>query len=515
MSAKTISHVQGKGSIAHNNRLFSPKNVDSSRTVDNICYISQPIAEAYAELFDKAVEEYNATQKRSDRKIKNGYYEHLFNRSPCNTVVESANGQKSFYEDVVQIGTKDDTGVNSADADLAKFCLDEYMKSFQKRNPNFHVFNAVLHMDEATPHLHIDYIPVGHYNRGVPVQNGLAQALKEMGYGGGKDAINRWRQSERKILKEICIVHGLEIADETLGRGYSMKVEEYKEHQDKIHAYEEREAELEKEIQPLLEAKAVADSVSVSGVKMPLGNSRIVSENEFEAINIQKKALAVQEKTVKAKNAHLDKERFYTDMKEQKLNERAENLNEREKSLDDREIQIAKKEKSVEAKVKAADELYEKQIDINTELDKVSAENKTLKTKVQGYIFMQMKMAELESTLNYTKQKLDESDEKHIQERERELQKLSEQHKSELAEKDTAYNALSSELTSTATELERVQGEHTELKKQYGILQSLMDVLYEVGRYFGRKLGIDFDKAVDMRIDKWSFSHIFNNGRER
>lgn len=59
------------------------------------------------------------------------------------------------------------------------------MNGFQARNLNFHVFNAVLHMDEATPHLHIDYIPIRHYKRGVDTQNGIAQALKEMGYGEG------------------------------------------------------------------------------------------------------------------------------------------------------------------------------------------------------------------------------------------------------------------------------------------------------------------------------------------
>lgn len=101
MKSKTISHVQGKGSIAHNNRLFTPKNVDPSRTCNNVSYIQKPIAEAYSEIFDKAVSAYNSKQKRSDRMIKMGYYEHLFNRSPCSTVVEAANGQKSFYEDVV------------------------------------------------------------------------------------------------------------------------------------------------------------------------------------------------------------------------------------------------------------------------------------------------------------------------------------------------------------------------------------------------------------------------------
>ena len=114
--SKQISHVQGKGSIAHNNRWFTPKNVDPTRTKYNITYIKQDIREAYIELFGTAVEEYNAKQKRKDRRIED-YYQHLFSKKPCNTVVENANGTKSFYEDVVQIGTMEDTAVGTPDGD--------------------------------------------------------------------------------------------------------------------------------------------------------------------------------------------------------------------------------------------------------------------------------------------------------------------------------------------------------------------------------------------------------------
>lgn len=226
---KTISHCQGKGSLTHNNRRFSAKNVDSSRTGDNVVFIAQPIADAYDDLFGAAVERYNARQKRSDRKIKCGYFEHVFKRTPAQTVVTSADKRKSFYEDVVQIGAKDDTGVGSADAAVAAECLTEYMNSFQERNPNFFVFNAVLHLDEATPHLHIDYIPVGHYKQGVDTQNGIAQALKEKGHGVGKDAINRWRESERAVLERICKARGIAITAPEKSRG-SLTVEQYKEY---------------------------------------------------------------------------------------------------------------------------------------------------------------------------------------------------------------------------------------------------------------------------------------------
>ena len=150
----------------------------------------------------------------------------------------------------MQIGTMDDSGVGAIDGELVAKCLDEYMrgskglgsevgvrglgvetevegseiKGFSERNPNFYVFNAVLHMDEATPHLHIDYIPIGHYKRGMDTQNGIAQALKEMGYGGGKDAISRWRIAERKILEDICRKNGVDIAEPKKARGTALRL---------------------------------------------------------------------------------------------------------------------------------------------------------------------------------------------------------------------------------------------------------------------------------------------------
>ena len=243
--AKSITHCQGNGSLTHNNRTFTAKNVDSSRTGDNIVFVRQPIEAVYDDIFGAAVERYNAKQKRSDRKITTSYYEHLFKRSPAHSVVTSADKRKSFYEDLVQIGTKDDTGIGTEGASVAAECLTIYMNGFQERNPNFRVFNAVLHMDEATPHLHIDYIPVGHYKQGVDTQNGIAQALKEMGYGAGKDAISRWREKERAILEEICKAHSIEISAPQKSRG-SLTVEEYKKYAQIAEKVVEKKKEAER-----------------------------------------------------------------------------------------------------------------------------------------------------------------------------------------------------------------------------------------------------------------------------
>lgn len=247
MKEKRISFGQGKGSIAHNNREFVADNVDVFRTPDNITFVCQPIGEAYDQLFKESTERYNAKQKRNDRKVHGSYYEHLFGVKPCNNVRTAADKRKSFYEDVVQIGKKEDSGFGTEDFQLVADCLKEYMEGFQKRNPNFYVFNAVLHMDEATPHLHIDYIPVGHYKRGQDVQNGIAQALKEMDYGEGKMAIAKWRSAEVEMLNKICRAHGIKLLAPEKARG-TVEMPEYKEQRRQNDELKMQNAQIEAEL---------------------------------------------------------------------------------------------------------------------------------------------------------------------------------------------------------------------------------------------------------------------------
>ena len=209
---KTISFVKGKGSITHNNRDFIADNVDRDRMTWNEYYVRQPIKEAYEQIFGPTVEEYNAKQKRKDRKISD-YLTDIKN---------SGNKEKQFYEIVVQIGKKEDTGVLDGNGELsegakaAKEILDEYARSFQERNPNLYLFNAVLHMDEATPHLHLDYIPVAHgYKTKMHTRNSLTKALQEMGI---EPATSRndtetmhWQLREREFLMELCQERNLEV----------------------------------------------------------------------------------------------------------------------------------------------------------------------------------------------------------------------------------------------------------------------------------------------------------------
>lgn len=138
---RTISIMKGEGSLNHNNRTFSADNVDSSRTNHNVTLINDNIKTVYLELFDQALKSYNDKQTRKERKIKN-YYEKI----------SRIKQEKTFHEIVVQIGNKDDMNARDWKGETARDILNEYYHGFQKRNPNLKVFNAVIHMDEETPH---------------------------------------------------------------------------------------------------------------------------------------------------------------------------------------------------------------------------------------------------------------------------------------------------------------------------------------------------------------------------
>lgn len=193
---RTISMMVGKGSLNHNNRTFIAKNVDSERSKGNKVYMKESIKKVYHTLFDEALEVYNAKQTRADRRIDN-YYEKI----------RTSKQEKLFHELIVQIGNRDDTNCSMVESVYAQSALEEYMMGFQERNPNLWVFNAVMHLDEETPHLHIDYVPFSTGNeRGLSTKVSLKGALKAQGFvGTGRfdTEWKRWVESEKQCLAEI------------------------------------------------------------------------------------------------------------------------------------------------------------------------------------------------------------------------------------------------------------------------------------------------------------------------
>ena len=200
---RTISAMRGKGSLTHNRRDFIAENVDSSRTPLNIEYRNEDIRAVYHELFDDALARYNEKQTRKDR-IIDDYYEKI----------RTGKQEKLFEELIIQIGNKDDMNASSENGQLARQMLNEYMQSFQQRNPTLRVFSAHLHMDEATPHLHIDFIPfTTGSKRGLETRVSLKKAMEALGFAGGTKShteLNQWIESEKQALASIMARHDIE-----------------------------------------------------------------------------------------------------------------------------------------------------------------------------------------------------------------------------------------------------------------------------------------------------------------
>ena len=228
-----------KGSLNHNSRKFHAKNTDPKRTHWNVEYCNEDIKDVYHELFDEALKRYNDKQTRKDRKIDD-YYEKI----------RSGKQEKLFHEVIIQIGDKDNMGSETVEGQLAAKVLDEYMKGFQERNSTLRVFAAHLHLDEATPHLHIDFIPyVTGSKRGLDTRVSLKQALSVLGFKGGtrmETELNQWVAAEKEQLASIMLEHGIEWEQKgTHEKHLSLLDFEKQERAKEVAALEEQKADLE------------------------------------------------------------------------------------------------------------------------------------------------------------------------------------------------------------------------------------------------------------------------------
>ncbi len=228
------SETRNIGVIAHNNRKFFAKNVDQNRSLDNVTYVEKNLRDFYHELFDDALKSYN-DKMRSNRKITD-YYEHIKNSKQ----------ERLFQEIIVGFGNAKEVGVGTDDWDVAKELCDEYIRTFEKRNPNLKVFNAVMHLDEANPHLHIDFVPIAtNQSRGLSTRVLMKRALIEQGFSAAHKKDNEliaWEESERKFMTEILRRHNLERDNKNNHREH-LSIAEYKAQQAEL---EKMKAQTEK-----------------------------------------------------------------------------------------------------------------------------------------------------------------------------------------------------------------------------------------------------------------------------
>ena len=309
---RTISIMVGKGSVNHNSRKFHAKNTDPERSYLNVEYCNENLQLVYHQLFDEAKQRYNAKQKRADRMIPD-YYEKI----------RSGKQEKLFHEVIVQIGNREDMSAQSENGTLAAQVLDKYMREFQKRNPNLRVFSAHLHMDEATPHLHIDFVPfTTGSKRGMDPRVSLKKALAAQGYTGGSRGDTEWNQwvaAEKNALAVVMERHGIQWEKKgTHEKHLSVLDFEKRERAKELAALKSQKTELqervddlqenyiqqseqveqvEKTLQALRDQQLSVEQVeAVEAKPVPLTGKVMISKQDYETLTMAAQKYVVQEK---------------------------------------------------------------------------------------------------------------------------------------------------------------------------------------------------------------------------
>lgn len=296
----TASIAKGRGYLNHNDRSIdrvSEKSWDPELSRKNVICRNIPIQDAYNQIFGKALSEYNQRQidvNHPERQIKN-YYDHI----------SRSKQEKPFYEFVVAFGN-----MNDKDTEIypvLQRCLDEYITNFDERNPNFKVFQKIVHLDEkGIDHAHLDFIPVSTHNkRGLSVKNSFRGALKEMGYTG-KTAFLDWRQSEEKYMADILERHGLEF-ERGSGRDEHLNVRQYQAEAREINRLAQQKLknmELPSIPEPEIKTNPITKSESVKLSKAEFDKIKQVidyQQTQITSLEAQKSDLSAKLKNVELK----------------------------------------------------------------------------------------------------------------------------------------------------------------------------------------------------------------------
>ena len=214
----TGSISRGKSAPQHNLRTCystrnMPEHIHADRTADNVVLVNRDIKELYRELFDDARKEYNAKQTRDDRKIDN-YLDK----------VRADKRLHEVYEFVVQVGNREKNAGEKESVAMYR----EWLSLFQQKyGEHFEVKQAIVHLDEAVPHMHFEVVPVAHdCKRGLATQTSMKKALKQAGFHDYKEMLIEGWDS---LLTEVMQNHRIErvAGDKSLQMG-GVSIESYK-----------------------------------------------------------------------------------------------------------------------------------------------------------------------------------------------------------------------------------------------------------------------------------------------
>lgn len=380
----TASIAKGRGYLNHNDRSIdrvSEKSWNPELSRKNVICRNIPIQDAYNQIFGKALSEYNQRQidvNHPERQIKN-YYDHI----------SRSKQEKPFYEFVVAFGNMNDK--NTDIYPVLQRCLDEYITNFDERNPNFKVFQKIVHLDEkGIDHAHLDFIPVSTHNkRGLSVKNSFRGALKEMGYTG-KTAFLDWRQSEEKYMADILERHGLEF-ERGSGRDEHLNVRQYQAEAREINRLAQQKLknmELPSIPEPEIKTNPITKSESVKLSKAEFDKIKQVidyQQTQITSLEAQKSDLSAKLENVELK---LDTARKKPYMREnealtqnlKKESNLSEELTKKYGSLSNECIELRKSCNKLKKEVSS---LHEKNTGLEKENSKLHLENASQFRKIK------------------------------------------------------------------------------------------------------------------------------------
>lgn len=497
---KTISFHNGSDwSRGHNVRdkrfIKEQAHIDTQLSENNVILVDEPVRIAYDRIFGKAVSEFNAKQKRSDRRIENYY---------CK--IKQDKRKHIVYECIVQIGDKDDTGNN---APLEKEALKRFVKEWEKRNPNLKLIGAYIHCDEpgGTVHLHIDYIPAAECTRGMKLQNSLDKALQQQGFRTEnihKTAQIAWQDSERKALISICNELGIDVCRDTQGITKGRKHLSKSEYQ-QLKDTAKRQMEHE-----LLPYQTAVDDVlrsepqnAAEGVPLPsvirkfLGKENrdklLYSPSEIEKVRQLAKAAAV----ISSKNEQDKVE------------------------LHDRYAELSKLEAKAEKTLTYAERQRKQAEQVKKEADEYAAQKQEFYADSLPYIRqLQEQITHLQDNIKWLSQDRKEQKE-HINEQTKEIDSLKKRIgdlqaiKHQNGELLEHIKVLEDELKEKERILYQKDVQNKELSDKYAKLSSLWYITNEIGEYIADRIGLDFDEILDMRQDGYKLSYIIDEGHNK
>ena len=337
MTEKSLTFKKGTGNVKHNNReeTFERDNIDISRKENNITIVKEDLKELYKNEFSQATEDYNNKPKKSGKKKtkneqKGDYYQEI---------KKNKNGQKLYYELVIQIGDMNDTNC-SGNTENEVAILTKYAEEFLVRFPNLKVFNAVIHMDEETPHLHIDYVPVAeNCKRGISKQNSQTKAFEQIYQNEtpppkAEEAQKLFFKREREHLKAKMLEKFITPKVEKESHG-DFTVDEYKflakqcvRDRDHVLSKISKEIDFKFPPVPFTKDKFIITSNQISDIKnFVYAGEQNVIKNEYEIKRLKEEMVVVERSRDYFKETNLSMKYKQKDLLLEELKKQLENKN--------------------------------------------------------------------------------------------------------------------------------------------------------------------------------------------